>query len=166
MKLRRDSPSSKKRRKLIRIEHKEAYSLTRKAWENKYRDLLNQKQAIREKANPSKYRQYDLNRYGITIEQWEGLFEIQGRKCAICETPVPGRRGWHTDHDHKTQVVRGILCSHCNSILGFAKDDIRTLVRATAYLTRMAAQMESFYESKCTLDQSPFQQETSPSQHV
>jgi hypothetical protein len=57
--------------------------------------------------------------YGMTQEQWEIMFAKQGHKCAICEVTEPGsKHGWHTDHDHVTGKVRGILCHKCNMALG------------------------------------------------
>lgn len=58
--------------------------------------------------------------YGITIEQWEQLAQIQNNKCALClsdgnKTP---RRILDTDHDHKSGRVRGLLCHRCNKFLG------------------------------------------------
>lgn len=77
------------------------------------------------------------NEYGLTTDQWEKMFIIQGRCCAICKSPEPGTvNGWHTDHCHRSKRVRAILCYHCNVLLGLAKDDILRLKRAIAYLRR------------------------------
>jgi hypothetical protein len=38
------------------------------------------------------------------------------------------------DHDEKTGLVRGLLCHHCNVMLGHARDDIPTLESAVEYL--------------------------------
>ena len=75
-----------------------------------------------------------LKRYGISGEEWESLFESQGRKCAICRAPNSGKRDWDTDHDHKTGKVRGILCSPCNTALGLFKDETGILQQAIQYL--------------------------------
>jgi hypothetical protein len=70
-------------------------------------------------------------RYGITREQWEALFERQGRKCAICPSTSPrAKRGWHTDHDHGTGAVRGILCGPCNRLVGAYEDALGPSVLA------------------------------------
>ncbi len=54
--------------------------------------------------------------YGIEPDEWNDMFERQGRCCAICRTTTPGGRfnAWNTDHDHQTGKVRGILCARCN----------------------------------------------------
>lgn len=51
------------------------------------------------------------------------------RRPAMCH---PDR--WHVDHDHKTGIVRGLLCHHCNFIIGQAEDDPGILMRAVQYL--------------------------------
>lgn len=58
--------------------------------------------------------------YGISEDEWEQLFNSQGRRCAICRTAEPwNKRGWQTDHEHKTGKVRGILCQNCNMLVGW-----------------------------------------------
>ena len=75
------------------------------------------------------------SRYGITQEQWDAMFAAQGSCCSICRRPEP-RPWWHTDHCHGTNTVRGILCHHCNLMLGNAKDSVETLRAAIQYLTK------------------------------
>jgi dCTP deaminase len=81
-------------------------------------------------------RDYFLRlRHGITEAEWESLFDKQGRRCAICRIDKSRSRiGWHTDHDHATKKIRGILCENCNRGLGMYADDISFLRRAAAYL--------------------------------
>jgi hypothetical protein len=63
-------------------------------------------------------------KYGMTPEQFNEMFEKQGRVCALCRTDEHGRGGvhkesrWNVDHDHETGKIRGILCHHCNVSLG------------------------------------------------
>jgi hypothetical protein len=58
------------------------------------------------------------SRYGISTPEWEEMFDRQGRACAICQTTDPRQAGWHTDHDHVTGRVQGVLCMGCNHKLG------------------------------------------------
>ncbi len=74
--------------------------------------------------------------YSLTQLEWETIFEKQDRKCAICKTTVPGGNGWHTDHNHETNKVRGILCGNCNRGLGRFKDQVSLLWRAFVYLLK------------------------------
>lgn len=88
--------------------------------------------------NPHRNRNNMLMRkYGITVEQFDVLFEAQGERCAICYGTVPGGTGhWPVDHDHETGKVRGVLCSNCNVSLGGFKDDPAVVDRAAAYLRK------------------------------
>lgn len=87
-------------------------------------------------------RKYALKRnYGITMEEYQALHEVQGGVCAICgqpETTVQGRTNTPfclaVDHDHDTGKVRGLLCTPCNRGIGFLRDDPAILERALEYL--------------------------------
>lgn len=67
-------------------------------------------------------------KYGITVEESEVL--LAQTKCEICggESPL------HTDHDHKTGIVRGMLCNNCNNGLGRFKDNPAFLRNAATFL--------------------------------
>ena len=69
--------------------------------------------------------------YGLTIQQVSDLLSSQDNKCAICSTT---NFKACIDHDHRTGIVRGILCRSCNIGLGFMKDDIDHLKSAIKYL--------------------------------
>lgn len=63
--------------------------------------------------------------YGLTFERYNDLLRRQGEACALCHRKfhsiVPHKNKSSTvtvDHDHKTNVVRGLLCSECNVTLG------------------------------------------------
>ena len=74
--------------------------------------------------------------YGMTLEQFEGMLVEQGGVCAVCRKDDPGGRHgqFHVDHCHDSGKVRGLLCDACNRMLGFARDNERTLNRAGEYL--------------------------------
>lgn len=75
--------------------------------------------------------------YGLAPGEYDRLYEAQGGLCAICG-PVTGYNGstrrLSTDHDHQTGLVRGLLCKHCNDMLGRFRDDASILLRAIWYL--------------------------------
>ena len=83
---------------------------------------------------PERIRNTDLRiRYGITLEDYNAMYERQGGRCAIC-----GAGGkLVVDHDHKTGKVRELLCHLCNAMIGCAREDRAILTAAIAYLTRM-----------------------------
>lgn len=61
------------------------------------------------------------------------LATLETEKCPICERF--GQK-MELDHDHKSGVVRGFLCSRCNGALGQFCDDPGLLTRAIAYLEK------------------------------
>jgi len=71
--------------------------------------------------------------YGLSVEGYRALFDLQLGRCAICGTE-PGARALAVDHDHATGAVRGLLCSPCNRALGGFRDDAKLLARAAQYL--------------------------------
>lgn len=80
-------------------------------------------------------REYKLlSRYELTQEKFNIIFEFQDRRCAICRTSIPSKRGWVIDHDHLTGEVRGILCHKCNLGIGLLLDNINVVYKAYDYL--------------------------------
>lgn len=71
--------------------------------------------------------------YGLTPEAFEEMLSAQNNLCSICHDPF-NEKGPHVDHDHTTGAVRGLLCGHCNLMLGHARDNVETLTRAIEYL--------------------------------
>lgn len=96
----------------------------------------------RHKKNRIKINEGSRNRrlkyaYGISPNQYKILFDLQEGKCAICgKSDLGKRKNLSIDHDHKTNKVRGLLCTKCNSLLGFAEDDIDKLMKAIKYLEK------------------------------
>lgn len=89
---------------------------------------------LRLKKDPLMHRRHHLEyAYGITLDDYDVLFESQGKRCAICRRkkfqPV-------VDHNHKTGKVRGILCYCCNSALGFLSESPSIFKAALGYLKR------------------------------
>jgi hypothetical protein len=86
---------------------------------------------------------YLREKYGITLEQYNELLDEQRGKCALCRKP-PRKRFLAVDHDHETGAVRGLLCTPCNTTMGFIdKVGIGAIVR---YLLRGFRTMEQLEE--------------------
>lgn len=82
--------------------------------------------------------EYNIRRYGITLDDFTALIERQGGGCAICGSATPtGNHGrLVVDHDHETGAVRGVLCGDCNAIIGLAKESAARLRAAADYIER------------------------------
>jgi hypothetical protein len=72
--------------------------------------------------------------YQLSHKRFEQIFAEQGRCCACCLNTDSGEAPWHIDHDHQTGLIRGILCSSCNTGIGQLGDDLRSLQQAVTYL--------------------------------
>ncbi len=82
-----------------------------------------------------------LRFYGLTPNDVAILCHRQGDACAICRVAFAdlSRRNVHIDHDHATGLVRGVLCAHCNHMLGSARDRADVLDAAAEYIRRTKA---------------------------
>ena len=75
--------------------------------------------------------------YGISLKEYNLMFEKQKGNCAICNKhQTKFIRNFSVDHDHKTGIIRGLLCHHCNTSLGSFNDDINILKNAIKYLKK------------------------------
>jgi hypothetical protein len=84
-------------------------------------------------------------KYGMTIEQYNEMFEAQNGLCAICGYKFGQKNGdCYVDHCHSTKIVRGLLCQQCNSAIGHAKDDPGVLLKAARYVSAFASPPQKF----------------------
>lgn len=84
-------------------------------------------------------------KFGLTVEEYARMLHAQDLKCASCSDilDLSGKKTHGVDHCHKTGRVRGVLCRHCNLLLGQAKDSIERLLLAVKYLQKDAATLRS-----------------------
>lgn len=81
-----------------------------------------------------------LKKYGINSTEYDTMLQRQNGKCAICKktNTIKAINGKSellvVDHCHVTKRVRGLLCSKCNSGIGFLKDNVFAVQRAAEYL--------------------------------
>jgi len=63
--------------------------------------------------------EYNLRgKYGITIEQWQQMFEVQQGYCSVCgkhQSELKRRLG--VEHCHRTGRVRSLACPTCNHLI-------------------------------------------------
>lgn len=109
-------------------------------------------------ANPERMRALDRSRRGnpafiaaqmkyrfsITPDVYSQMLAAQGGVCAICQKECVTGKNLAVDHDHSCcpgkrscgACIRGLLCSFCNTGIGFFSESPESLVRAIAYLER------------------------------
>jgi Recombination endonuclease VII len=80
-------------------------------------------------------------RYGLSPEDYQRILEFQGKRCYICQRATGRSKRLAVDHNHKTGLVRGLLCSVCNHMLAHARDDPEFFERAAFYLRHTPAKM-------------------------
>jgi hypothetical protein len=77
--------------------------------------------------------------FGLSLDEYNRMFEAQQGKCAICNQPETQMRKGKlktlaVDHNHKSGAIRGLLCFDCNTGIGKLKDDPQILRLAAQYL--------------------------------
>lgn len=84
------------------------------------------------------------SKYGLTVADYEARLRMQDHRCALCGRP-DGHDGKRLviDHCHATGRVRGLLCSRCNSALGYFEDDPHRIANAVAYLGGLPCSSDS-----------------------
>ena len=74
--------------------------------------------------------------YTLTPEEFQELYEFQGKQCFICHRAKGKTVALHVDHDHsikdRRKSIRGLLCNTCNRIL-IGRYDVAALQRAIEY---------------------------------
>ncbi len=79
--------------------------------------------------DPDKRREqiWRAQKIPMTYPEYEALMARQNGRCALCgrtESDVGDGRHLCVDHDHKTGVVRGILCRGCNSHVAWLENHV------------------------------------------
>jgi hypothetical protein len=69
--------------------------------------------------------------YSLPDGWYDKKYQEQGGKCACC---LEHHDKLCVDHCHKTNLVRGLLCSRCNHALGHLRDNPETAARMVGYL--------------------------------
>jgi hypothetical protein len=105
------------------------------------RERVRRQSAASERRHPeTRKRCYLRKTYGITLEDYRRMVELQGGSCAICRDELPGRhiagKGPDVDHDHATGLVRSILCRDCNYAIGRLHDSPSRADAVAVYLRK------------------------------
>lgn len=111
-----------------------AHRAERAAWMREYNKTESGKRA--------KLKQVLKRRCGMTLEQYDGAYEKQEGRCAICKTQRPkyGHNRLAVDHCHKSGKFRALLCTECNTAIGMIGENIETMNNAIAYMQGFVAE--------------------------
>ena len=104
----------------------------RKVWSN-----IPRTKKPRTRSKEQRRRDSLWNKYGMRETDYAHRVLGQDGLCAICgERPAGKRPALCVDHCHNSKAVRGLLCSACNSGLGYFKDSPARLASAISYLSK------------------------------
>ena len=92
-----------------------------------------------------------VDNYKLTVAQYDTIFGYQNGTCYACQQPEPvASRRLAVDHDHTTGLIRGLLCSRCNPVLGkleraFVRFGLAKIagLTVTIWLSRMGRYVDS-----------------------
>jgi hypothetical protein len=77
-----------------------------------------------------------IREYQTTLEEREKVFKFQRGGCAICHRLEKDMNiSLSIDHDHKSGLLRGLLCLRCNKAIEMLGCDPYVCLQASKYLT-------------------------------
>jgi hypothetical protein len=98
-------------------------------------ELIRSRGRVYKKPSSQQILKHNLKKkYGISLQDYEDMFDRQEGLCVICQTPPKIGQLLCVDHDHKTGKVRQLLCQRCNSTLGRIENNPGLLQKMIDYL--------------------------------
>jgi len=130
--------TAEEKRKLRRERYLKYYEKERargREYFKENRDWILAKNRKYNKENPDKRKSVMLKyEYGITLDDYNKMFNAQEGKCAICKKHQNElKKTLCVDHDHKTGKVRELLCMTCNTDLASVENRLEEM---TNYLNK------------------------------
>lgn len=77
-----------------------------------------------------------VERYGLTLDEYQALLEAQNDRCAICWRESVCIGPLVVDHDHSANRVRALPCQRCNRGVGQFLEMPDVLRKAADYIER------------------------------
>lgn len=117
----------------------------RRKYDQQWRDK--NRTHVRESAKKSYYKRFEENpdrlrkvrrsnslkkNYNISLTEYNSILISQNYVCCICKKT--DKKNLAVDHDHKSLLIRGLLCARCNTVLGKVEDNIELLFSMIKYL--------------------------------
>lgn len=127
-----------------RIDNQEKSNARHKRYEESH---AKERKEYYEKNTTEVFNRRLLRDYGITANEYQKILSEQSHGCDICgKTKEQNGKLLCVDHNHITNKVRGILCSHCNSALGLVNDDPLILIKLSEYIIKHNKNDEKLYK--------------------
>jgi len=102
-----------------------------KQYEKEYNKKTKKRRSIRDRI-----KKLDIE-YGLTPLDYNNMLIKQNYRCDICNIHVDElNKTLCVDHNHNTGNVRALLCSKCNSALGFVDENKNILKNMINYLDK------------------------------
>ena len=113
------------------LKHKEKRLKQYAEYRDLNRDKIRSKQDKYNKQNPIKRKNAMLKyEYGITLDDYNKMFNEQEGKCAICQRHQNElTRTLCVDHNHKTNKVRALLCLTCNTDVSVVENRLEEMMK-------------------------------------
>jgi hypothetical protein len=121
----------KKYRRQQYLKHYEKEKLSSRKYREENKEKILKRQKEDHKKYPHKRKNSMLKyQYGITIDDYNKMFEKQKGKCDICERHQNDlTRTLCVDHDHKTNKVRALLCVTCNTDVSVVENKLEEMLK-------------------------------------
>jgi hypothetical protein len=113
------------------LKHKDKEKAAREIYYSKNKKEILERQQKYNKENPIKRKNAMLKyEYGITLDDYNKMFNEQEGKCAICQRHQNElTRTLCVDHDHKTNKVRALLCVTCNTDVSVVENRLEEMTK-------------------------------------
>lgn len=126
--------------KIIKKQRKQRYDKNRDEILKKGRERYKKDINYRESIALGKLRKYIMpNGRKMEKADYFLMLEKQKGKCKICgskDNNSSRSKYFFVDHDHKSNVVRSLLCHNCNFMIGHFNDDKKVISKAIEYLKK------------------------------
>ena len=119
-----------------RIKDPQKYRERYKKYYGKYRQEIRERVKKQRAEDNTMYRnQWLRQKYGITVDDYNAMYEKQLGMCQICGVHSSElSKPLHVDHCHETGLVRALLCTRCNAGIGQFLENTETMLSAIEYL--------------------------------
>lgn len=79
---------------------------------------------------------YLQRKYGITLEQYNLKLTAQNDSCELCKKHKSlFSKSLAVDHNHKSNVIRGLLCYRCNKFL-VGRNNLESATKLYNYMVK------------------------------